>query len=86
MSARKWKTWSSRLGLKENASKEKYFHEDFEVAARDFVAGGVPSRSWGLSSRREEEENSQPRRQLVWKERKKKQPNVNVYWVRPPGI
>ena len=38
---KKWKTWSSRLGLKENASKEKYFHEDPEVAAKDFVAAGV---------------------------------------------
>ena len=40
-----WKTWSSRLGLKENASKEKYFHEDPELAAKDFAAAGVQART-----------------------------------------
>ena len=62
ISGKKWKTWSSRLGLKENASKEKYYHEDPEVAAKDFVDGWCPgkltttSRFWKLGSRREKEE------------------------------
>ena len=44
------------------------------------------SRFWKLGSRREKEEYSQPRRQLVWKVRERLQSNVNVYRVRPPGI
>ena len=33
VSVRSGRPWSSRLGLKENATKEKYYHENPEVKA-----------------------------------------------------
>ena len=42
---KKWKTWSSRLGLKENATKEKYYHENPVKAMKDFVTAGVQAKT-----------------------------------------
>ena len=41
---KKWKTWSARLGLKENATKEKYYHEDPEKAMKEFGLAGGPGK------------------------------------------
>ena len=42
---KKWKAWSSRLGLKENATKEKYYHENPIKAVQDFVIEGVQAKA-----------------------------------------
>ena len=42
---KKWKTWSSRLGLKENATKETYYHENRVKAMQDFVTEGVQAKT-----------------------------------------
>ena len=42
---KKWKTWSARLDLKENATKEKYYHEDPEKAMKEFGLAGVQAKT-----------------------------------------
>ncbi|CAE8741924.1 unnamed protein product [Polarella glacialis] len=42
---RKWKDWSSRLGLKENEAKEKYYHQNYAFAIEEFAKVGAPPKT-----------------------------------------
>ncbi|CAE8584053.1 unnamed protein product [Polarella glacialis] len=42
---RKWKDWSSRLGLKENEAKEKYYHQNYAFALDEFAKVGAPPKT-----------------------------------------
>ncbi|CAE8609210.1 unnamed protein product [Polarella glacialis] len=42
---RKWKDWSSRLGLKENEAKEKYYHQNYALAIEEFAKVGAPPKT-----------------------------------------
>ncbi|CAE8653111.1 unnamed protein product [Polarella glacialis] len=42
---RKWKDWSSRLGLKENEAKEKYYHQNYALALEEFAKVGAPPKT-----------------------------------------
>ncbi|CAE8740278.1 unnamed protein product [Polarella glacialis] len=42
---RKWKDWSSRLGLKENEAKEKYYHQNYALALDEFAKVGAPPKT-----------------------------------------
>ncbi|CAE8587798.1 unnamed protein product [Polarella glacialis] len=42
---RKWKDWSSRLGLKENEAKEKYYHQNYALAFDEFAKVGAPPKT-----------------------------------------
>ncbi|CAE8642159.1 unnamed protein product [Polarella glacialis] len=42
---RKWKDWSSRLGLKENETKEKYYHQNYALALEEFAKVGAPPKT-----------------------------------------
>ncbi|CAE8605483.1 unnamed protein product [Polarella glacialis] len=42
---RKWKDWSSRLGLKENEAKEKYYRQNYALALEEFAKVGAPPKT-----------------------------------------
>ncbi|CAE8696292.1 unnamed protein product, partial [Polarella glacialis] len=42
---RKWKDWSSRLGLKENEAKEKYYRQNYALAIEEFAKVGAPPKT-----------------------------------------
>ncbi|CAE8731357.1 unnamed protein product, partial [Polarella glacialis] len=42
---RKWKDWSSQLGLKENEAKEKYYRQNYALAIEEFAKVGAPPKT-----------------------------------------
>ena len=90
---KKWKTWSSRLGLKENATKEKYYHENPVKAMQDFVTEGVQAKTIdpnlalleGRAGTERRKRTDKSRRLLGWKVRERSHSNVSVFRVRPPA-
>ena len=71
------------LASRKTRPRRKSFHDDPEVAAKDFAAADVHARTidsnlalWVLSLRRQKVDILQSRRQLVWKARERMQSHV----------